>query len=327
MAVNYKDYYKTLGVSRSASQDEIKKSFRKLARENHPDRNKGDKGAEERFKEISEAYEVLGDEEKRKKYDMLGSNWKHGQKFTPPPGWESVFGGAGGGGGFNFNTGGGVDISDFFSFFQGAGGGAPGANGGRSRSGGGGFQDIFNFGGRGRGRVDPADLDVQREMTISLEDALHGGIKKVAMPGSRSFDVNIPPGIQDGKKIRLKGQGRVHGETAGDLFITVRIAPHPVYTLEGNDLVADLKVSPWEAALGASVQAPTPDGELSLTVPPGVGSGAKLRVSGKGFPVKPGGERGDLFFRVKILVPKKLTDKEKDLFEKLAKASKFDPRA
>lgn len=322
MSVNYKDYYKILGVSRSASQDEIKKAFRKLARENHPDRNKGDKGAEERFKEISEAYEVLGDEEKRGKYDQLGSNWKHGQKFTPPPGWESIFGGGGpggGGGGFSFNTGDGVDISDFFSFFQG-GGRSRGANGGR----GGGFQDIF--GDRGRRSVDPAELDVQREMTVSLEDALAGGLKKIAMPGSRAFDVNIPPGIQDGKKIRLKGQGKVHGDVAGDLFITVRIAPHPVYSFEGHDLVADLKISPWEAALGASVSAPTPDGEVSLTVPPGVSSGARLRVGGKGFPSRPGGERGDLFLRVKVMVPKKLTDKEKELFEKLAKVSKFDPR-
>ncbi len=335
MSVKYKDYYKLLGVSRSASADEIKKSFRDLAKKYHPDRTKGDKKAEEKFKEINEAYEVLGDTERKKQYDMLGSNWQSGQDFTPPPEWEQMFNTRRGQGGttFQFQTGGG-GFSDFFDLLRGVGG-----FGGARGTGGSGFDDFFaQAGGGGFGAHETEPAHLESEVGISLEEAFRGTTKKVTlafpMPGphghlrnsQKTYDIRIPPGIHDGQKIRLKGEGGKGGAGSGDLLLRIKIAPHPVYGFDGADLSADLKVAPWEAALGGKISVPTLEGKLELKLPAGVRSGQKLRLAGKGYPLKGGSGKGDLILRVMIQVPKTLTDEERKLFEKLQAASSFNPR-
>ncbi|MBI1801127.1 MAG: DnaJ domain-containing protein, partial [Chloroflexi bacterium] len=295
MGVKYKDYYKILGVSRSAPAEEIKKAFRDLAKKYHPDKAKGDKKAEERFKEINEAYEVLGDEKRKKQYDMLGAGFKDGQSFTPPPEWETMFnsGGQGRGGTtYQFNAGADFDLFDLLRGFGMAGGGAGGRGGSP-------FDHIFEQAGAGGGRspfgqehAGPSHLE--SEMTIPLEDAFRGGIHKVTLavplPGphghvrntQKSYDIKIPAGIQDGQKIRLKGEGA----GVGDLLIRIKIAPHHVYSFEGTDLVADLKVTPWEAALGSKLSVPTLDGNVETKLPRGARSGRKLRLGGRGDPRK-----------------------------------------
>jgi curved DNA-binding protein len=326
MSVEFKDYYQTLGVSRGASDAEIKKAYRKLARKYHPDVNK-DAGAEDRFKEVSEAYEVLSDPEKRKRYDTLGANWKAGQEFRPPPGWENVhfeFGGGGPrGGGFSMDDFGG-GFSDFFeTLFGGARGG------GRPRSG---FNAWSAAPARGQ--------DHAAEVTIALEEAYHGARKSISLvetkPGpdgrlrqeTKSYDVRIPPGTTEGTRIRLGGQGGAGagGGSAGDLYLTVHLAPHPVFRVKGHDLEADLKLSPWEAALGAKVPVRTLDGSATLSVPPGTPSGRRFRLRGKGLPRGRSKGRGDLYLSAAITVPTRLTGKEKALFEELAKESRFNPR-
>lgn len=335
MGVTYKDYYKILGVSRSDSADELKKAFRDLAKKHHPDKNKGNKQAEDKFKEISEAYEVLGDPKRKQQYDMLGSNFRDGQSFTPPPEWGQFNGGQGGQGGtFHFRSGGGgADFGDLFDMLRGFGGSGGG--------GGGMFENIFEqagarggqagFGGGGSPHMGPSHLE--SEMTLSLEDAYKGGPKKVSIvvpePGPhghvrstpKMYDIKVPPGIQDGQKIRLKGEGT----GVGDLLIRVKIAPHQLFSFEGQDLVSELKVAPWEAALGAKLNVPTLDGKVEMKLPQGVRSGQKLRLQGKGYPVK-GGGRGDLYLRVMIHVPKELSEQERDLYERLRVISKFNPR-
>ena len=340
MGVKFQDYYETLGVARTASQDEVQRAYRKLARLYHPDVNKG-KDAEAKFKQISEAYEVLKDPEKRKKYDQLGANWKANQDFTPPPGWEDAFtggrrgaaGSAGGPGGFHFRTSGGAgDFSDFFETFFGKdgafrdafGGGRPGGHGG--------------FGGREAGaEFTPGFEEGQTysgEITISLEDAYHGGKREVAMrtqEGEKHYTVKIPRGINDGATIRLAGQGGAGhgGGEAGDVLLKIRVEPHQRFSLDGQDLTVDLPISPWEAALGGKADVATLDGSVTVTIPPGSQSGQRLRVRGKGMPKRGSDDAstaGDLFVRLKIVVPKKLTDVERGLFEQLKKESKFDPR-
>ncbi|RMG41106.1 MAG: J domain-containing protein [Candidatus Dadabacteria bacterium] len=338
--VQYQDYYSTLGVSRSASQDEIKKAYKKLARKYHPDINK-EKDAEAKFKEINEAYEVLGDPEKRKLYDSLGSNWKAGQEFKPPPGFEELFkqhmGGAGRGGTFRASPGGG------FSFeFSGSPGGM------------GGFSDFFSsiFGGLGgfggaddlngsffqqRAQRPQKGQSVEAEITVSLEDAYRGATRQIALDfvsesanGQRirtpkKFKVKIPPGTKDGSVIRLKGQGAEGSAGPGDLLLKVKIAPHPRYKLSGSDIITTVPITPWEAALGGKINVQTLAGEVAVSVPAGSQSGQKLRLRGKGMPKK-GGGHGDLLIELKIAVPKKLSAKERELFEKLSKESSFDPR-
>ncbi len=309
--MEYKDYYKILGVSRDASPEEIKKAYRKLARQYHPDRNKSP-DAEDRFKEINEAYEVLKDPEKRKRYDALGPGWRHGQNFTPPPGWESVQ----------------VDISDLF------GDGDLG-----------GFSDFFRtiFGGaarRGASRVARRGEDRTAEISIPLEDSYSGAKREISFstlertpdgslrPKTKTIELTIPKGIVDGQRIRLPGQGGPPSGSGepGDLYITVRIQPHPLFKLEGRDIYIDLPVAPWEAALGAKVPVPLPDGrKVDLTVPPCSPSGRKLRLRGKGLP-NPRGKAGDLYAVLKIVLPERLTAEEKKLYEKLADVSRFRPR-
>jgi curved DNA-binding protein len=315
--MKYKDYYAVLGVSRTATDDEIKKAYRKLARKYHPDVNKG-KESEDKFKEVTEAYEVVGDPAKRKKYDNLGTNWRGGEDFRPPPGWQSTS--QTGRGGEDPFAGG--DFSDFFeAFFGGAGGG-------------GGFSQ--------RGRTfRRAGEDHEAELELSLEDVFHGVRREISLrnpevdargqmqTGTRQYHVTIPAGTTNGARIRLAGQGGAGqgGAQSGDLYLRIRIKPHPVFTVHGHDLAADLPVTPWEAALGAKVQVPLIDGKrASMQLPPGIQSGAHLKLRGKGLPRGGAHEPGDLVLHVMIHVPTNLTTRERELFDELSKVSGFDPR-
>ncbi len=330
--MKYKDYYKILGVSRDATQEEIQRAYRKLARKYHPDVNKS-ADAEEKFKEINEAYEVLRDPEKRKKYDQLGTSWEHGQDFSPPPGWdfhveyeEGPFGTRR----TYYWTGSGADgFSDFFEALFGSGGFGKRARTHREHEG---FEG-FGFRMPQRGR------DYEATIKISLEDAYRGGTKNITIqtqeigPDGRpilkekEYQVKIPPGVLPGQKIRLAGQGGegIDGGERGDLYLKVEIEPHPVFRLKGRDLYIDLPITPWEAALGGKVTINTLSGPISVNIPPGIQSGQKLRIKGKGMP-NPKGEPGDLYAVVKIVVPKSLSPKEKELFEELRKISRFNPR-
>ena len=322
--MEYQDYYETLGIKRGASQDEVQKAFRKLARKYHPDINK-QPGAEDRFKQINEAYEVLKDPEKRKMYDSLGSNWRNGQNFSPPPEWEQMFGG------FSRHTHGGQGASQF------------------EFSGMGGFSDFFesifgNMGGFGnsgfgRGTQTTPGQSLEAAISISLEDAFHGAKKTITLDmveqlpnGStvskpKSYSVKIPAGSKEGTTIRLKGQGApsISGGAAGDLLLRVKLLKHPKFTVSGSDLVTTLSLAPWEAALGTKIPVKTMSGSVNLTIPAGSQSGKRLRLKGKGLPQK-GGSNGDLFVELKIVVPEKLSKEEKKLFEELSQKSAFKPR-
>jgi curved DNA-binding protein len=318
MAAKYQDYYETLGVDRKATPAQIKRAYRKLARQYHPDLN-ADKGAEERFKQINEAHEVLGDPEKRKRYDQLGEDWKAGQDFRPPPGWEDVH--------FEYRT-----ASPGESFHFGAG-----------------FSDFFEtlFGGRGpvdsKGTRRPSwamrGADHEAKIDISLQDAYHGVTKTMTLQGHeaderggfrpfvRNTQVRIPAGVTDGKRIRLAGKGGpgVGGGPPGDLYLKVHIEPDPRFRVLGHDLEFDVPVAVWEAALGASAEVPLVEGKVGLKIPPGTQSGQRLRLREKGLP-KRGGGRGDLYAVVKIMVPKAPSAKERELFEEMARVSSFNPR-
>jgi curved DNA-binding protein len=325
MAVQYKDYYEILGVSRDASKDEIQRAYRKLARKFHPDLNKG-AGSEEKFKEINEAYEVLKDPAKREKYDQFGSDWQQGDNFQPPPGWQhrpdSSRGQRGAQESFFWSS----DGGEYSEFFEALFGGrfqesVQGQQGGRH----------FSINRRGS--------DHEAVLRIPLEEAFRGGTKSITMQstepgmdGSQSsrekrYDVKIPPGIMPGQKIRLSGQGgKGSGSgSSGDLYLKVEIEPHPRFRLEGHDLYTELAITPWEAALGAQVDVQTLDEAVTLKIPPGTQSGQKLRLRTKGMP-NPKGRRGDLYAVMKIKVPKKLSKKERQLIEELNKVSSFNPR-
>jgi len=307
LAVGFRDYYEALGVPRGASDEEIRSAYRKLARKYHPDVNK-EADADDRFKEISEAYEVLRDPEKREKYDRLGANWKAGEDVSGASGFGG-FGGADGGGfgDVRMDFGDGAGFSDFFeSFFGGRRAGSPGA----------GFEGFSMRGG-----------DHEATLEVSLEEAARGGKRRISLADGRDFEVEIPAGVRDGRKIRLAGQGGEGGGggPAGDLYLRVRIKPHPRFRLEGDNLVVELQVAPWEAALGATVPVPTLDGSARVKVPAGSSSGRRLRLKGQGMP-GPGGRKGDLFASIKIVVPKRLEKRERELFEELAAVSRFDPR-
>lgn len=297
--MEYKDYYKILGVSRSADQDEIKKAYRRLARKYHPDVSR-EKDAEARFKEVSEAYEVLKDPERRATYDQLGS-YRQGQDFRPPPGWR----------GSGFGGGDGSAFSDFFESVFGQGspfGESP-------------------FGGRRR-RSGMKGVDEKARIGISLEDAYQGASKNVRLDaaGGRQLKVKIPAGITEGRQIRLSGQGRPGpgGGPPGDLYLEVHITPHPFFRVEGRDVFLDLPIAPWEAALGESVRVPTLGGSLELKIPPGSQSGRKLRLKGRGLPGSP---TGDQYVVLKIVTPKADTKASKALYEKMRDTMKFDPRS
>ena len=327
MAVQYKDYYESLGVSRDASRDEIQRAYRKLARKYHPDLNKA-AGSEDKFKEINEAYEVLKDPEKRKKYDQIGSGWQQGDNFRPPPGWEQNFDfGAGPQGqdrqeNFFWSSDGG-DYSDFFEALF----------GGQFQQGSTGSEGRRPFARQRRGS------DHEAVLRIPLEEAFRGGTKSITMQttepaadkslasSEKRYDVKIPPGILPGQKIRLSGQGGKGsgGAGSGDLFLKVEIEPHPRFRLEGRDLYTELPITPWEAALGTKIDIQTLADAVTLAVPAGTQSGQKLRLRAKGMP-NPKGSPGDLYAVMQIKVPKSLSKKERQLLEELSKVSVFNPR-
>ncbi|HMT92059.1 DnaJ C-terminal domain-containing protein [uncultured Thiothrix sp.] len=312
--MEYKDYYKTLGVERSATADEIRAAYRKLARKYHPDVSK-EKDAEERFKEVGEAYEVLKDTEKREAYDQLGSNWKQGQEFRPPPGWSPS-----GGAGFEFRSGQGgqADFSDFFSSIFGNMGG---------NFGGGGFNQQ-GFGQNAGTRQNTRGQDQQTKIQIDLEDSLQGAKRSISLrsaSGDRTLTVNIPKGIKSGQKIRLNGQGQNSLGGAGDLLLEVEFNPHRLYKVEGSDLTMNLPVTPWEAALGATVKIPLPDGShADVKIPANSRSGRKMRLKERGLPSKPA---GDLYLILEIALPTADTPRAKELYEQMAKELAFNPRA
>jgi curved DNA-binding protein len=292
MAVGFRDYYETLGVARDASEEDIRRAYRRLARENHPDVNK-DPAAEDRFKEISEAYEVLRDPEKRERYDRFGQNWKAGQ---------DVSGAESGGVRFDFGGGNGGGFDDFSDFFD----GLFGSRGGRR-----GFGGFEGFSMRG--------ADQEATLELSLEEAARGGTRRITLGDGRDYEVNIPAGVRDGQRIRLAGEGG-RGDPPGDLSLRVRIRPDKRFRVDGSDIHTDLPVAPWEAALGATVPVPTLEGSANVRVPQGSSCGRKLRLRGQGL----GG--GDLYAHVQIKVPKNLSEQERHLYEELSVVSEFDPR-
>lgn len=352
MSVEFEDYYKVLGVKRDASQQEIQKAFRKLAKKYHPDVSK-EPDAEEQFKKVNEAYEVLKDPEARQKYDQLGKNWKNFQSadggFRAPPGWENFRVNLGGGGGFEDIFGGagrgggrGGGFSDFFNMFFGGGGPGQGAGAGFDFQNMGGHPNMSGYGpgAAGSRQAQRKGRSRQAQVTVSLDDVARGAERQITVPvhertpqgqvvqSTKRLNVKIPPGTTDGTVIRLQGQGEpgVGGGPAGDLRLEVKIAPHPDFEVDGHHLYADLYVTPWEAALGAKVPVKTLDGEVTLTIPAGSQSGSKLRLRGKGLPKKSGSKKGNLYARVLVRVPGELTDRERELFEALAEESTFDPR-
>jgi curved DNA-binding protein len=320
MAVQYKDYYESLGVARTASEADIKKAFRKLAREYHPDVAKDKKKAEEKFKEINEAYEVLSDPAKRKKYDELGANWKSGSDFRPPSGWENFGGGRGNGGrggqpaDFEF---GGTGFSDFFEQIFGS----------RMRGGAGGFGQRGGFADEdfaARGR------DIEGDIMVTLNEVVNGSVRSVTVRHnnrSETHQVKIPAGVTEGQLLRVAGRGEsgTGGAGAGDLYLRVRLAKHPDFEVKDRNLIHELELAPWEAVLGANISVPTLDGRVNIKIPPGTQNGQKLRVRGRGLPQR-AGENGDLIVVSRIEVPQKISEADQKLWEQLARESKFKPR-
>lgn len=313
MSVKFKDYYEVLGVERSATPDDIQRAFRAKARKSHPDVDKTP-GAEDRFKELNEAYEVLKDSEKRRRYDQLGANWEAGQEFEPPPGWQaSPFG-------FDPAQAGEGDLGDFSDFFSSL------------------------FGGRGplrgesRRRVPRRGRDHEVVIDLDLEEIARGGVKPIQISmqtldeagrpvtQTKSYDVTLPRGLAEGSRIRLGGQGGAgaSGGSAGDLRLVVAIRPHPRFAAKGHDLRTVCSVTPWEAALGAEIDVSTLTGNVMLKISRGTQSGHVLRLRGQGLRIDDD-TSGDLLIEIKIVVPDKLGEEERRLFEELAKASSFKP--
>ena len=334
--MDFKDYYQTLGVERGASQQDIQRAYRKLARKYHPDISK-EAGAEDRFKEITEAYEVLKDAEKRQKYDQFGQAWKQAERGgAAPPGWEQVIFGAGGPGGRvhydfgDFGGPGGMGGSGFSSFFemlfgqqQGSpfGGGAAGAGPNGPR--GGGYRADWV-------RRGP---DQEARIQLTLEEAAAGAERSLSLSDpqqgtQQTVRVKIPRGIRPGQKIRLaaKGAPGSGGGPPGDLYLTVEVIPHPRFRLDGADLHTSLAVTPWEAALGGTAQLETLEGPVTVRIPTGSPQGRRIRLRGYGYPQARGG-KGDLYAELDVVVPPQLTARERELFEELAKVSTFNPRS
>ena len=319
MSAEFKDYYATLGISREASQDDIKKAFRKLARKHHPDVAKDRPGSEAKFKEINEANEVLSDPEKRKKYDRLGANWQN-EGFTPPPG----HGGAGGPDQeFHF---GGTGFSDFFEqyFSGGSRYGFP-------------HEEAPDFRQAGAPRSRRGS-DIEGDILVTLEEAMQGTLRPISLQTrnrltgqveTHSFQVRIPPGATDGRRIRVPGQGEPGqgGGPAGDLFLRVRHAAHPDFTSEEADILHELDIAPWEAVLGTEIVVPTLDGSIKLRIPAGAENGQKLRARLRGLPKGKSGGRGDFYVILKVQLPSALSDEERQLWEKLRDVSTFQPRS
>ncbi len=320
MSAPFKDYYATLGVPRDASADDIKKAFRKLARQYHPDTAKDKIAAEVKFKEINEANEVLSDPAKRTKYDTMGAHGHEAGSYGPPPDGQEAGGQAGG---FHF---GGTGFSDFFEQYF---------NGG-SRYG---FpQDFEEVTGKGRGSGPRRGHDIEGDILVTLEEAMHGTQRQISLqqvnqqtglPETHSFEVRIPPGATDGRRIRVPGQGEPgrSGGEAGDLFLRVRHAAHPDFSTRGPDVYCELDAAPWEAVLGAEIVVPTLDGSIKLRVPGGSENGQTLRLRGRGLPKGSSGERGDFLVTIHVVVPAIVNDAERALWEQLRNTSNFNPRA
>jgi curved DNA-binding protein len=309
VAVKFRDYYEVMGVPRTATPDEIKRAYRRLARKHHPDLQPAHEraSASERFKEINEANEVLSDPEKRARYDALGSQWKSGQEFTPPPGAQ---GPRPGGATVEWE-----DFGDFSDFFASIFGGRPPGAGGAPRG---------ARSGAGRGRFTFPGNDIEAELPVALEESLRGGRRRITLPGGRSLDVDIPPGARGGTVLRLSGQGEpgVGDGPAGDLYLHVRLTPHPRYRVVDEDIEMDLAVWPWQAVLGAELRVETPDGAVSLKIPPGTPAGQRLRLRGRGLPRRaPASGRGDLLAAVRIDVPKHPSAAERDAYEALRRSA------
>jgi DnaJ-class molecular chaperone len=330
MAVKFRDYYEVLGVPRGASGDEIKTAYRRLARKHHPDLHHGKarQKAEEEFKEINEAYTVLSDPEKRARYDQLGPNWKAGMDFTPPPGGEPHVR-------VEYGDLGDMDGAAFSDFFA----------------------SLFGHPeGRPRSQQRLAGRDIETELSLELEEAYRGGRRSVALEAlevcrvcggagvsgdrvcqacsgqgvigkPRTLEVQIPPGARDGTRLRLGGQGEPgrNGGPPGDLYLVVRVRPHRLYRVSGDDLEIDLPLYPWEAALGAEVEVPTLDGPVALKVPRGAPAGQRLRLRGKGL-VRRDGSRGDLYARLRLVLPTILTDEQRRLLEQVGQLTTETPR-
>jgi len=312
--MEFKDYYQIMGVERDATQDEIKRAYRKLARKFHPDVSK-EPDAEVRFKEVGEAYEVLKDPEKRAAYDQLGANWKAGQEFRPPPGWDR--GGESGGG---FTEAEARHFSDFFESLFGRGGFARG------------FEE------HGRHDVHASGEDTYARVLIDLEDAYHGATRSLSLKHTewgadgrpvvkeRTLNVRVPKGVRQGQHIRLAKQGGAgigKGEP-GDLYLEIEFRPHPLYHVEGKDVLLDLPLAPWEAALGVTAKVPTPSGPVDLKIPAGSGAGRRLRLKGRGIPAR---EPGDLYVVLGISLPPATSDAAKAAYREFERAVKFNPRA
>jgi len=329
MSVQFEDYYKVLGVSRDASQDDIRKAFRKLARKYHPDVSEEKDAGEEKFKQINEAYEVLGDADKRKKYDRLGANWKQGQDFSGfggGSGGSNPFGGGfGGGGSQSFHFDGSTGFSDFFeSLF------------GQRAAGGGGDPFGAAYGQAPRSPRPAKGTDIEADLLVTLDEVMNGATRQLQLSRpdengeakKSTVRVNIPKGVGQGQNIRLSGLGQpgFHGGPAGDLYLKTRFARHPEYHLRGSDLIHDLELAPWEAVLGTELPVPTPHGKVKLKIPPGTQSGTDMRLRGKGL-AKGADDHGDLYIAIRVAIPGELSDDDRVLWQALADASGFDPRA
>ena len=310
--VKYKDYYGILGVSRGATEKEIKTAFRKLARKYHPDTNKNNKDAEEKFKEINEAYEVLGDSEKRRKYDTLGNNFRGGSDFTPPPGFD-----------FNFDFSKGFTktqespFSDFFEILFGE------ALRGRSSP----FQETFTQ-TQTRPQTKRHGEDQYIDLHLSLEEAYKGTTRKIDInvPNreSKRLEVKIPPNVRENSKIRMAGEGLPgkNGGAAGDLYMVVKLKLHPFFKIDGDDINSEIQITPQEAVIGSEIEIPTIDTPVKMVVPPGTQNDKVLRLRGKGLPHQKKEGRGDHFVKVKINIPTVITDEERKLYQELAKLQK-----
>ncbi len=314
--MEYKDYYKILGVSRDAKEDEIKRSYRKLARKYHPDVSK-EANAEEQFKAVQEAYEVLKDAKKRATYDQLGSDWKNGQDFRPPPGWQGF-----GGGGFEE-----ADLGGFSDFFSSIFGGGHRQQGGMHRRGG-------HAGGFHR-----PGTDEHATIAISLEEAFHGGPKTIQLQvpertpsghiqyQTKTLKITLPPGIISGQQLRLANQGGagMGGGAAGDLYLEIEVAPHRFFSLQGRDVYLTLPITPWEAALGTKVTVPTLAGSVDMKIAPGSQANQKLRLKGKGLSNKT--QSADQYVLLQIVTPPARNEAQKALYEKMSQEMAFNPRS
>lgn len=328
-ATDFKDYYSTLGVSKSASADDIKRAFRKLARKYHPDVNPGDQTAEAKFKEISEAYEVLSDSDKRQKYDQFGRYWQQAGSASGYGGNAADFGG------FDFSNYGSFD--EFINELLGRFGGTSGFGGPTTGRSPGGYTSYrtsprSGFGNDFRsyapsGGAAQQSFDQEAKISLTLSEAFHGTQKRLKI-GSDEVEVRIPAGAKQGTKVRLRGKGQMnpYSKQRGDIYLVVNLLPHHIFQFEGDNLVCEVPIAPDEAVLGGKIQVPTPDGSVTMNLPPGVKSGQSLRLRGKGWP-KPKGGRGDQLVRVVITPPKSLSDQERELYEKIQRERTADPRS